>query len=150
MVTIYFNWIIRFRIRLKRKRYPIQIQKIPNIWPDWTPKSGSCTPLVPASRTWWSAHIWVKQIWLKIQQRQRNAKWFQSLLLPLSGSFNSTKFKGFCNISGRLVAARWSPTAKILLAARSFNLSGPPKIRTISGPCHLYTEHFTSNDGFKS
>jgi len=25
---------------MKRKRYPIQIQKIPNIRPDWTPKSG--------------------------------------------------------------------------------------------------------------
>jgi len=29
MVTFYFIWIIRFRIQLKRKRYPIQIQKIP-------------------------------------------------------------------------------------------------------------------------
>jgi len=29
---------------------------------------------------------------LKIQQRQRNGKWFQSLLLPPSGSFNSKKF----------------------------------------------------------
>jgi len=37
-------------------------------------------------------HIWEKQICLKIQQRQRNAKWFQSLLLPLTGSFNSKKF----------------------------------------------------------
>jgi len=45
MVTIYFIWIIP--IRLKRKRYPIQIRKIPNILSDWTPKSGSCTPLVP-------------------------------------------------------------------------------------------------------
>jgi len=44
MVTIYFIWIIW--IRLMRKRYPIQIQKFPIIRPDWTPKSGSCTPLV--------------------------------------------------------------------------------------------------------
>ena len=36
MVTIYFIWIIRVRIQLQRKRYPIQIQKIPNIQPDWT------------------------------------------------------------------------------------------------------------------
>jgi len=43
MVTVYFIWIIWFR--LKRKRYPIQIQKIPNIRPDWTPKSGPCTPV---------------------------------------------------------------------------------------------------------
>jgi len=40
-------------------------------------------------------------------------------------------FEGFSNISGRLVATRWSPTAKNIV-------SGPPKIRTISGPCHLY------------
>ena len=32
------------------------------------------------SRAWQSAHVWEKQICLKIQQRQRNAKWFQSLL----------------------------------------------------------------------
>jgi len=38
-------WIIRFRIRLKWKRYPIQIQTILNIRPDWTPKTRSCTPL---------------------------------------------------------------------------------------------------------
>jgi len=31
---------------VERKRYPIQIQKNPNIHPNWTPKSGSCTPLV--------------------------------------------------------------------------------------------------------
>ena len=61
---------------------------------------------VPASRAWRSTHIWGKQICLKIQQQQRNAKWFQSLLLPPSGSFNSKKFKGFFNVSGRLVAAR--------------------------------------------
>jgi len=40
------------------------------------------------ARNVWSAHIWEKQICLKIQQQQRNAKWFQSLLLP---SFNSNK-----------------------------------------------------------
>jgi len=34
MVTIYFIWIIQFWIRLKRKRYPIQIQNISNIRPD--------------------------------------------------------------------------------------------------------------------
>jgi len=51
MVTIYFIWIIRFRIGLKRKRYPIQIQKIPNIRQDWTPKSGSCTPEMSTDRT---------------------------------------------------------------------------------------------------
>jgi len=52
MVTIHFIWIIR--IRLKRNRYPIQIQQFPNIWPDWTPKSGSCTPLLraPLVLTW--------------------------------------------------------------------------------------------------
>ena len=44
MATVFFIWIIRFRIRLKQKRYPIQ--KIINIRPDWTTKSGSCTPLV--------------------------------------------------------------------------------------------------------
>jgi len=43
--------------------------------------------------------------------------------------------KGFFNISVRLGEVQ---PLKILLAARSFNLSGPPKIRTISGPCHLY------------
>jgi len=46
MAIFYFIWIIRIRIRLKGKRYPIQIQKNPNIRPDWTPKPGSCTPLV--------------------------------------------------------------------------------------------------------
>jgi len=39
-----------------------------------------------------SAHIWELQICLKIQQRQRNAKRFQSLLMPLGGSFNSKNF----------------------------------------------------------
>jgi len=43
-------------------------------------------------------------------------------------------FKGFFNISGRLGEVQ---PLKILLAARSFNLSGPPNIRTISGPYHL-------------
>jgi len=43
MTTLYFIWIIR--IRLKGKRYSIQIRKNPNIRPDWTPKSGSRTPL---------------------------------------------------------------------------------------------------------
>jgi len=47
-------------------------------------------------------------------------------------------FKGFFNISGRLGEVQ---PLKILLAAHSFNLSGPPKIRTISGPCHLYFIH---------
>jgi len=42
MVTFYFIWIIRIRL----KGNDIQIQKYPNIRPDWTPKSGSCTPLV--------------------------------------------------------------------------------------------------------
>jgi len=50
---------------------------------------------VLASRAWPSAHIWEKHICLKIQQPQRNAKWFQSLLLPPSGSFNSKKFQRF-------------------------------------------------------
>jgi len=90
---------------------------------------------VPASRAWRSANIWEKQICLKIQQRQRNAKWFQSLSLPPSGSFNSKEFKGFFNISGRLGEVQ---PLKILLAARSINFSGPPKIRTISAPGHLY------------
>ena len=65
----------------------------------WPPRScqklSPCTKRfisVPASRAWRSAHIWEKQICLKIQQRQRNAKWFQTLLLPPSGSFNSKKF----------------------------------------------------------
>jgi len=71
---------------------------------------------VPASRAWRSAHMWEKQICLKIQQRQRNAKWFQSLLLPPSGSFNSKNFQGFFNISGWLVVAWWSPTAKNIVS----------------------------------
>jgi len=45
------------------------------------------------------------------------------------------KFKVFFNISGRLGEVQ---PLKISLAARSFNPSAPPKIRTISGPCHLY------------
>jgi len=57
---------------------------------------------VPASRAWGSAHILEKQICLKIQQRQSNAKWFQSLLLLPSVFFNSKKFEGFFNISRRL------------------------------------------------
>jgi len=44
-----FIWIIRMRIQLKEKRYPVHIQNNPNIRPDWTPKSGSCTPLI---HTW--------------------------------------------------------------------------------------------------
>jgi len=43
MATFYFIWIIR--VRLKGKRYPIQIQKNQNIRQDLTPKSGSSTPL---------------------------------------------------------------------------------------------------------
>jgi len=43
-------------------------------------------------------------------------------------------FEGFFNISGRLGEVQ---PIKISLAALSFNLCGPPKIRTISGPCHL-------------
>jgi len=45
------------------------------------------------------------------------------------------KFEGFFNISRQLGEVQH---LKILLAACSFNLSGPPRIRTISGPCHLY------------
>jgi len=52
------------------------------------------------------AHIWEKQICLTIQQRQSSVKWFQSLLLPPCGSFNSKIFEGFFNIRGRLVAVR--------------------------------------------
>jgi len=44
-------------------------------------------------------------------------------------------FKVFFNISGRLSEVQ---PLKISLAARSFNLSGPPKIRTISDLCHVY------------
>ena len=98
---------------------------------DWT-VSGPChLYLVRTSRAWRSAHIWKKQICLKLQQQKRNAKWFQSLLLPPSYSLNSKNCKGFFNFSGRLVAARGSPTAKNIV-------SGLLKIRTISGPCHLY------------
>jgi len=61
-------------------------------WKFWTElglqKYPICSTLVPASRAWRIAHVWEKQICLKIQQRQRNAKWFQPLLLPPSGSFN--------------------------------------------------------------
>jgi len=60
---------------------------------------------VPASRTRRSAHICEKQICLRIQQRQSNAKWFQSLSLPPSGFFNSKNSEGFCNISGLHVTA---------------------------------------------
>jgi len=49
-----------------------------------------------------------------------------------------TNFKVFFKLGGWLVAARWNPTAKNIVSARSFNLSGPTKIRTISGTCHLY------------
>jgi len=45
MATVFFIWIIRFRIRSKHKRYQIQIQKILNIRPDWTPKYGFSAPL---------------------------------------------------------------------------------------------------------
>ena len=45
MATYYFIWMNRIQIRLKGKRYPIQIEKNPIIRPDWTPKSGFCTPL---------------------------------------------------------------------------------------------------------
>ena len=54
----FFIWIIRIRILLKGKRYSIQIQKNPNIRLGWTPKYGSCTPLVattflyPSHSTW--------------------------------------------------------------------------------------------------
>jgi len=95
MATVCDLWIIRIRIRLKGKLHPIQSEpekflisgRIGVQNPDpvhyWS---------VPASRAWRSAHIWEKQICLKVQQRQSNAKWFQSLLLPPSGSFNSKKF----------------------------------------------------------
>jgi len=45
------------------------------------------------------------------------------------------QFKRFFNISGRRGEVQ---PLKISSAARSFNLSGPPKIRTISGPCQLW------------
>jgi len=47
MATIYFIWIIRIRFpfELETISKPIQIQKIPNNRPDWTPKSESYTPL---------------------------------------------------------------------------------------------------------
>jgi len=54
MAAVYFLWIVR----LKGKQYPIQIQKYPNIRPEWTPKSGSCIPLVCTNERWdriWSA-----------------------------------------------------------------------------------------------
>jgi len=51
------------------------------------------------------------------------------------------KVKIFFNISGRL--GKIQPL-KILSVALSFNLSCPPKIRAISGPCHLY--HMPLND----
>jgi len=41
--------------------------------------------------------------------------------------------KVFLNISGQLGEVQ---PLKISLATRSFNLSGPTKIPTISGPCH--------------
>jgi len=50
---------------------------------------------VPTSRVWRNAHIREKQFCLKIQQRQSNVKWFQSLLLPSSGSINHG-----CNLVG--------------------------------------------------
>jgi len=56
---------------------------------------------------------------------------FYCHLLVLSTQKN---FKVFFNISGRLGEVQ---QLKILLAALSFNLSGPPKILTISGPCHV-------------
>jgi len=92
---------------------------------------------VPASCAWGSAHIWEKQICLGLQQRQSNAKWFQSLLLPPSSSFNSKNFEGFFKINGRLGEVQ---PLKISSAARSFNLSDPPNIQTISDPCHLYIQ----------
>ena len=51
-------------------------------------------------------------------------------------------FEGIFNISGRLGEVQ---PLKILLAARSFNLSGPPKVQTISSPCHLYCTPLVAN-----
>jgi len=45
-----------------------------------------------------------------------HAKWFLSLLLSLNSSFNSKKFEGFFNISGRLAAARLNLTAKNIVS----------------------------------
>ena len=41
-------------MQLKGKRHPIQIQKNPNSRPDWSPKSGSCTPLTGAGVSDWT------------------------------------------------------------------------------------------------
>ena len=49
--------------------------------------------------------------------------------------FQIQKFWRFLNISGRFGEVQ---PLKILLAVCSFNLSGPPKTWTISGPYHLY------------
>jgi len=47
IATSYLIWIIRsFRIRWETISKPIQIQNNSNIRPVWTPKSGSCTPLI--------------------------------------------------------------------------------------------------------
>ena len=98
---------------------------------------------VTASRAWQNAHIWGKQICLKIHQLQSNAKWLQSLLLPPDqvALLTQKNFKGFFNISGQLGEVL---PLKILSAARSFNLSGPPKTWSIGGPCHLYRTHLFS------
>jgi len=62
--SFFFIWIIRFRIRLKWKWYPFQIQKILNIRPDWTPKTGSCTPLLGMHFELWlrSKAAWCKKL----------------------------------------------------------------------------------------
>jgi len=78
--------------------------------------------------------MWEKQIFLKIQQRQSNAKGFSHFYCHRVVLSTQNNFEGFFNISGRLGEVQ---PLKTSLAARSFNLSGPPEIRTISSPCHL-------------
>ena len=80
---------------------------------------------VPAGHPWQSAHTWEKQICLKMQHRQSNVK-------QMTSDFTChSNVDGFFIISRQCVVARWNPTAKNIV-------SGPPKNRIISGPCHLW------------
>ena len=95
---------------------PIRIRKIPKIRPGLEFKirilytTEVYLPVAPDEVLTYGKNKFGKT---KVQQRQSNAKWFQSLLLPPSGSFNSKKFQRFFQHQR---AARWSPTAKNIVS----------------------------------
>jgi len=80
-----------------------------------------------------------------MQQWQSNAKQIPSSFTHFYCHCGSSNLKQILRFFSKLAGGSQRlgeiEMLKILLATRTFNLSGPPKNRTISGPCHLYFTH---------